>query len=205
MVDLFLDRAVFDEYEVEEGGGNICVVLPDLLKRLRRAKEETAELALDETTGRVKLTLRGKYTRSFTIPRLEFLEEVPPELKLALTAKAILDANELKRAVEEVGLIGDFAKLTVDHSGLTLEAETDISSAKIEFPKACDAMIDLEVKEPATATYDASYLAKILKAGAALADLVEVELATSKPLRLAFKLPYAATLIYWLAPRVDVE
>ena len=66
-------------------------------------------------------------------------------------------------------------------------------------------MIDLEVKEPATATYDASYLAKIHKAGTALADVVEVELATNKPLRLAFRLPYEATLVYWLAPRVDVE
>lgn len=206
MVDLFVGRSVFDEYEVEGGGSKICVVLPDLLRLLRKARKgETAELALDEPTGRARLTLRGSYMRSFTIPRLEFVETVPPELKLALTAKAFLDARELRKAIEEVGLIGDFVRLAVDHGGLTLDAESDISSAKIEFSRTCEAMIDLEVKEPATATYEADYLAKVLKAGTALADVVDVELATNKPLRLAFRLPYEAALIYWLAPRVEEE
>jgi len=137
----------------------------------------------------VRLTLRGKYARSFTIPRLEFVGEVPPELKLALTARAVLDANELKKAVEEVSIIGDFVKLTVDDNGLTLDAESDVSSARIEFSRACDAMIDLEAKEPTKAVYDVGYLAKLLKVGTALADVVEVRLATDKPLRLEFKLP----------------
>ena len=205
MVDLFVGRSVFDEYEAEDGS-KICVSLPGLLRLLRRAKKgETAELALDEATGRVRLTLRGNYMRSFTIPRLEFVETAPPELKLALTARAFLDARELRKAVEEVGLIGDFVKLTVDNGGLTLDAESDISSAKIEFSRACNAMIDLEVKTPAAATYDADCLAKLLKAGTALADIVEVKLATDKPLKLEFRLPYEAMLVYWLAPRVDVE
>jgi len=206
MVDLFIGRSVFDEYVVDGGESTICVSLPDVLKLLRKVKKgEPAELSLDELTGRVRLTLRGKYVRSFTIPRLEFVETVPPELKLALTARAFLDARELRKAIEEVGLIGDFVKFTIDNEGLTLSAEGYDRSARIEFSRACDAMIDLEVKEPATATYDASYLAKIHKAGTALADVVEVELATNKPLRLAFRLPYEATLVYWLAPRVDVE
>ena len=149
MVDFFIGREVFDEYEVDGGESSICVSLPDLLKLLRKVRKgETAELALDEATGRVRLTLRGKYMRSFTTPRLEFASELPPELKLALTAKAILDANELKKAVEEVSLVGDFVKLTVDDDGLTLDAKSDVSSAKIEFSRACDAMIDLEAKEP---------------------------------------------------------
>ena len=204
MVDFFIGCSVFDEYEVDGGESSICVSLPDLLKLLRKVKKgETAELALDEATGRVRLTLRGKYRRSFTIPRLEFASEVPPELKLALTAKAVLDASELKKAVEEVSLIGDFVKLTVDDNGLTLDAESDVSSARIEFSRACDAMIDLEAKEPTKAVYDAGYLAKLLKVGTTLADVVEVRLATDKPLRLEFKLPYDATLVYWLAPRVE--
>ena len=177
MVDLFIGRSVFDEYEVDGGESTICVSLPDVLKLLRKVKKgEPAELSLDEPTGRVKLTLRGKYTRSFTIPRLEFVETVPPELKLALTARAFLDARELRKAIEEVGLMGDFVKFTIDNEGLTLSAEGYDRSARIEFSRACDATIDLEVKEPATATYDASYLAKIHKAGTALADVVEVEL-----------------------------
>ena len=206
MVDFFIGRSVFDEYEVDGGESTICVSLPDVLKLLRKVRKgEPAELSLDETTGRVRLTLRGKYTRSFTMPRLEFVETVPPELKLALTARAFLDAKELRKAVEEVGLIGNFVKLTVDNNGLMLNAESDVSSAKIEFSKTCEAMIDLEVKEPTKAVYDADYLAKLLKAGTALADIVEVKLATDKPLKLEFRLPYEATLVYWLAPRVDVE
>ena len=206
MVDLFIGRSVFDEYEVDGGESTICVSLPDVLKLLRKVKKgELAELALDKATGRVKLMLRGKYTRSFTIPRLKFVETVPPELKLALTARAFLDARELRKAIEEVGLVGDFVKFTIDNEGLTLSAEGYDRSARIEFSRACDAMIDLEVKEPTEAVYDADYLAKLLKAGTALADIVEVKLATDKPLKLEFRLPYEATLVYWLAPRVNME
>ena len=136
MVDLFIGRGVFDEYKVDGGGSTICVSLPDVLSPLRKVRKgEPAELSLDEPTGRVKLTLRGKYTRSFTIPRLEFVETMPPELKLALTAKAFLDARELRKAIEEVGLVGDFVKFTIDNEGLTLSAEGYDRSAKIEFSR----------------------------------------------------------------------
>ena len=63
MVDLFIGRSVFDEYEVDGGESTICVSLPDLLRLLRKVKKgEPAELALDEATRRERLTLRDKYT-----------------------------------------------------------------------------------------------------------------------------------------------
>ena len=46
---------------------------------------------------------------------------------------------------------------------------------------------------------------KLLKVGAKLADIVEVELATNKPIRLGFRLPYSAILDYYVAPRVEAE
>jgi len=97
MVDFMWGRSVFDEYEAPEEGVKLCVNIDEFQKLLKKAtKGESIELSLDQATGRVKLTIRGKYTRSFTVPRLETVgEEVPGELKIPFDVRITLDADEL--------------------------------------------------------------------------------------------------------------
>jgi len=101
--------------------------------------------------------------------------------------------------------VGDFVKFSADNEKLLLTAESDVSSAAVEFSRTSDAVIDFEVKEPSTATFDTSMLQKMVKAGSALADVVTVEFATNKPIKLDFRLPYEGKLIFYLAPRVEAE
>jgi len=207
MVDFMWGRSVFDEYEAPEEGVKLCVNIDEFQKLLKKAtKGESIELSLDQATGRVKLTIRGKYTRSFTVPRLETVgEEVPGELKIPFDVRITLDADELKKAITDASLVGDFVKFSADSEKLTLLAESDVSSATIEFPRTCEAVIDFEVKEPSTAMFDVGMLQKMLKAGSALADVVVVEFSTNKPIKLDFRLPYEGKLIFYLAPRVEAE
>jgi len=207
MVDFMWGRSVFDEYEAPEEGIKVCVNIDEVQKLLKKAaKNESIELALDEASGRLKLVIRGKYTRSFTIPRLEAMgEEVPGELKIPFDVRITLDADELRRAVADASMVGDFVRFSADNDKLVLAAESDVSSATIEFPRACEAVIDFEVKEPSTAMFDVGMLQRMLKAGSALADVVVVEFSTNKPIKLDFKLPYEGKLIFYLAPRVEAE
>jgi len=207
MVDFMWGRSVFDEFEAPEEGEKLCINIGELLKLLRKAgKNESIELGLDEATGRLRVVMRGRYTKSFTLPRLEVMgEEAPGELKIPFDAKVTLDATELRRAIADAALIADFVKISVDGGKLVLSAEGEVSSATIEFPRDCEAVLDFDVKAASTATFDTSMLEKMLKAGSALADIVTIEFSTNKPIRLDFRLPYGGKLIFYLAPRVEAE
>ena len=207
MVDFMWGRSVFDEFEAPEEGTKICVNVDELEKLLKKAtKGESVELSLDPSTGRLKLVIRGRYVKSFTVPRLEVPEEeVPGELKIPFDVRITLDSDELKRAITDVSLVGDFVRFSADGEKLTLTAESDVSSATVEFPRTCEAVIDFEVKEASTATFDTGMLQKMVKAGSALADVVTLEFATNKPIKLDFRLPYEGKLIFYLAPRVEAE
>ncbi|RLI11165.1 hypothetical protein DRO33_04535 [Candidatus Bathyarchaeota archaeon] len=99
MVDFMWGRSVFDEYEAPEEGLKLCVSIDEVRKLLKKARKgESLELSLDPSTGRLRITMRGRYTKSFTVPRLETAgEEVPGELKIPFDAKITLDADEFKR------------------------------------------------------------------------------------------------------------
>ena len=207
MVDFMWGRSVFDEYEAPEEGIKLCVSVDELKKLLKKArKDESLELSLDTSTGRLKVIMRGRYVKSFTIPRLEVAgEEVPGELKIPFDAKITLDAGELKKAIADVSLVGDFVKFSADNERLLLTAESDVSSASVEFSRTSEAVIDFDVKESSAATFDTSMLEKMVKAGSALADVVTLEFSTNKPIKLDFRLPYEGKLIFYLAPRVEAE
>jgi len=207
MVDFMWGRSVFDEFEAPEEGTKLCLNIGELLKLLKKAgKDESIELGLDEATGRLRVILRGRYTKSFTIPRLETAgEEAPGELKIPFDAKVTLDATELRRAIADAALIADFVKISADGGKLVLTAEGEVSSATIEFPRDCEAVLDLDVKSASTATFDTSMLERMLKAGSNLADIVTIEFSTNKPIKLDFRLPYEGKLVFYLAPRVEAE
>ena len=86
-----------------------------------------------------------------------------------------------------------------------MSAKGDIMGADIELQKGSDALLSLEVKEPCKATYPLSYLSDIVKAASATSEVVDLEFSTDMPVRLDFKQPYDGSLIYYLAPRIEVE
>jgi proliferating cell nuclear antigen len=63
----------------------------------------------------------------------------------------------------------------------------------------------LETTEPSKSTFPLSYLSEIVKAAAATSDIVTLEFSTDMPVRLNFKQTYDGTLVYFLAPRIEVE
>jgi len=86
-----------------------------------------------------------------------------------------------------------------------MNARGDLMGASIELKKGSDALLSLEAKEPSKATFSLSYLSEIVKAAAATSDVVTIEFSTDMPIRLDFKQPYDGKLVYYLAPRIEVE
>ena len=205
MVDFTMQKTVFDEY-ISDKNEKICINLGELLKLLKRAKrDENLEILLDEETGQLIVRIRGKYTRTFRMPTLEVTEEEIPIPKVTFNAKVTLTADGLRQSLEDVALVSDHVRMETDGEKFMMSAKGEIMGATIELKKGSEALLSLEIKEPSRATYPLSYLSDIVKAASATSDVVALEFSTDMPIRLDFKQPYDGTLVYYLAPRIEVE
>jgi proliferating cell nuclear antigen len=205
MVDFSMQKTVFDEYASDEDA-KICLSLTELLKLLKRAgKDEAVEVMLDDATGQFVVTVRGKYVRTFRMPTLEASEDEVPTPKITFNTKVTLTTDGLRQSLEDVALVSDHVRIETDGEKMTMTAKGDIMGANVELKKGSDALLSLETTEPSKSTFPLSYLSEIVKAAAATSDIVTLEFSTDMPVRLNFKQTYDGTLVYFLAPRIEVE
>lgn len=205
MVDFEWPKTIFDEYECT-GPSKMCVNIGEMLKLLKRTgKDETVELSLDEKTGRLHLTITGKYTRTFNMPTLEASEEEVPTPKITFNVRVKATTDGLRQAIEDALLVSDHVRFEADSEKLVLTATGDLMGATIELKKGSDALLDLEVKEPSKATFSLSYLSEIIKAAAATSDIATLEFAADMPIKMDFQQPKEGKLTFYLAPRIEVE
>jgi proliferating cell nuclear antigen len=205
MVDFEWPKTVFDEFTCSKAS-KMCINISELLKLLKRTgKDESVELALDEKTGRLKMVIRGKYTRTFNMPTLEATEEEVPTPKVTFNVKAKATTDGLREAIEDASLVSDHVRIEADKEKIIMNATGDLMGATIELKKGSDALLDLETKEASKATFSLSYLSEIVKAAVTTSDVASLEFSTDMPIRLDFKQPKEGKLTYYLAPRIEVE
>jgi len=205
MVDFAMQKTAFDEYASDEAA-KICLNLSELLKLLKRAgKDESVEILLDENTGQFVVTVRGKYVRTFRMPTLEATEDEVPTPKITFNAKITLTTDGFRQSLEDIALVSDHVRMETDGEKMVLTGKGDIMGADVELKKGSDALLSVEVKESSKSTFPLSYLSDIVKAASATSDVVALEFSSDMPIRLDFKQTYEGTLVYFLAPRIEVE
>jgi len=205
MVDFEWPKTMFDEYVCDERM-KMCVNISEMLKLLRRTgKDESVELSLDEKTGRLKITIKGKYTRTFNMPTLEAIEEEVPTPKVTFNIRAKTTTEGLREAIEDASLVSDHVRIEADNEKMVMHATGDLMGVTIELKKGSDALLDIEAKEASKATFSLSYLSEIVKAAVATSDITTLEFSTDMPIKLDFKQPKEGKLTFYLAPRIEVE
>ncbi len=205
MIDFEWPKTIFDEYNCNEPM-KMCINISEMLKLLRRTeKDESVELSLDEKTGRLQITITGRYVRSFNMPTLEAVEEEVPTPKVAFNVEAKVTTDGLAKAIEDANLVSDHVRIEIDKEKMVMRATGDLMGATIEMKKGSDAVLDLEAKEASKATFSLSYLSEIVKAATATSDVATIEFSTDMPIRLDFQQPKEGKLTFYLAPRIEVE
>jgi proliferating cell nuclear antigen len=205
MVDFEWPKTVFDEYTCSEAT-KMCINISEMLKLLRRTgKDESVELFLDEKTGRLKIAIRGKYTRTFNMPTLEAMEEEVPTPKVSFNISAKTTTDGLREAIEDASLVSDHVRIEADKEKIVMNAAGDIMGATIEFKKGSDVLLNIEAKEASKATFSLSYLSEIVKAAVATSEIATIEFSTDMPIKLDFQQEKNGRLTYYLAPRIEVE
>jgi proliferating cell nuclear antigen len=205
MIDFEWPKTAFEEYTATEPT-KMCINISELLKLLKRAgKDEAVELLLDEKTQRLQVKITGKYTRNFTMPTLEASEEEVPTPKITFNIKAKATTQGLSQAVEDAQLVSDHVKIEADTEKLVFNATGDLMGATITLQKGSDALLDLETKEPAKATFSLSYLSEIVKAASATSDIATLEFSSDMPVKLDFQQVKEGKLTFYLAPRIETD
>jgi proliferating cell nuclear antigen len=201
MVDFKLLSSTFVEYDVEKDI-ELGVNLVDMKQVLRRSKQNDTVSFEVTSDNRIQLTFKGANTRTFSLPiiELEDREQRVPELHFPVTITTT-SAN-LADAIEDVDIVAESVTFLAEPQKFTIQAEGDMSRAKIEIKKDDETAIKTDTHDKVKAKYSIEYLKKMIS-GAKIADTVQIQFNKDYPLKLEFKEVDKVMLSFILAPRVD--
>ena len=184
----------------------MCLNISELLKLLKRAgKDESVELSTRRQNRQTPRNHQGKYARNFNMPTLEAIDEEVPTPKISFNVKAKTTTQGLSQAIEDAQLVSDHVRIEAEPEKLTLTASGDLMGATITLQKGNDALLELDVKENAKATFSLSYLSEIIKAASATSDIATLEFSTDMPVKIDFQQTKEGKLTFFLAPRIETE
>ncbi len=201
MIIVDIPRTAFETYTVEEEktiGVSIDRIL-DILKATKKRDLVELKLNVDDSRMHVKF---GSVEYSVALIDPTAIRKEPKIPELDLPAKVVLDAGELKKAIQATDKVGDHVLFRTDETGFYIEAEGDID--KITFHMGELELIEFN-KAEAKSMFSLEYLKSFVKV-ASTGDIATIYLGTNYPLRLALDLADGRLKVeYLLAPRIEPE
>ncbi|MCX8147220.1 MAG: hypothetical protein N3D84_02010, partial [Candidatus Woesearchaeota archaeon] len=110
---------------------NIAINLNNLKQILKRAGQNDV-ITLETEENKLKIIISGAVTRTFYLPIIdtEEKEQKVPELNFGVSIKTSADA--LSQAIEDADIVGESVAFIAEPGKFTIQAEGDLSKAKIE-------------------------------------------------------------------------
>ncbi len=184
MVDAKILPGLFEKFEPSEK--KLTINLSEFCKFLDRiGKDERPTIQYDAEKGKLIILARKTgYTRRFTLSTLEPLDEEIPKPKIFFKAEGRILTESVVRALKDGDLVSEYLKIMFTKDMLQFNASGDIGSARNEFEKGSDELLQLKVEEDAEATFTLSYLTDMLTRLEDLADVVTISLAEDMPVKI---------------------
>lgn len=197
LLEVSFPRDMFLEYDVEES--QVIGVSVSNLKKVLKHLKKGENLAIVPEGDFVKFAIGegGVSARRFRFRNLEVTAPEIPELTLEFTVTAQIMAQALRKVLEDIEEVGGNAEFTAREDVLLVRAQ-GVGRVEARFASGSLATISLEVREPASAVYDATKLTNVLSV-AKVSDIVKVEFASKMPLRAEFVVG-PGRVVYLLAP-----
>lgn len=199
MIMFKLLSSAFVEYNVKDEQ-ELSVNLDNLNQVLKRAKP-TDTVILETTENKLKITLKGENTRTFSLSLIDVdeSEQKIPELKFDV--KVDMPSVTLTEAIDDMDIVAESVALIAETNKLTVQSEGRFNAAKVEMPTNEATIIKMKDNK-ILSKYSIEYLKKIVK-GSKLAENVSLNFGREYPLRADYKVMDKLMLSFILAPRVD--
>lgn len=201
MVDLFIPPSVFEEYRVE-AETRIGVVLDDLVDVMKRAKADD-RLIMEVSGNRLTVVLSGKAERRFRLPLLDIAGQELPQPKLNFTVAAKMLSDTFRDALKDAELVSESVRFKAEDDALYMISRSDKGEVETKFSVETGSLLEIDVKEPAEASYAVEFLNKIVSKAYRVSDVLTLKYASNMPLELTFDVAGGGVLKYLLAPRVE--
>ena len=208
MVDAKILPGLFNKFEVSEK--IITINLLEFNKFLDRiGKDESPNIQYNTEEARlIILAKRQGYSRRFSLPTLEPLEEEIPEPKILFKAKGRIITKSIDRAIKDADLVSEHVKFVLTEDAMKINAVGDMGSATNEYEKGSDELLELTIEEGVTeaaATFTLSYLKSMFGALKELAEIVTISLSTDMPIKIEAETndPNLEIMLY-LAPCIGI-
>jgi proliferating cell nuclear antigen len=201
MVIFKLLSSSFTEYDVKKDV-ELAINLGNMKQIMRRAKpNDMLTLELDPE-NKLRIQLKGDNIRTFNLPIIELdeKEQKIPDLKFPVSIK--LSSPVLNDAVEDVDVVAESVTFIAEPKKFTINAEGDLSQAKIEISEGSNAKIKVDGSDKIKAKYSIEYLKKMIS-GSKISDEVSIFFNKDYPLKLEYKTVDKIMLSFILAPRVE--
>ncbi|MBS3112562.1 proliferating cell nuclear antigen (pcna) [Candidatus Woesearchaeota archaeon] len=200
MVVFKLFSSAFTEYVLDQPV-EIAINLSNLKQIFRRIKPSDILTLEMSDANKLLVTLRGSNVRTFSLPIIELDEREQRVPELTFNSGLRLHSSILTDAIEDADIVGDSVLFQVSKEMFTVQAEGDLSHAKIEIQPGDSAAIEV-VGDTQKAKYSIEYLKKMIVASK-LADDVYINFSSDYPLKLDYKVVDKLLLSFILAPRVE--
>ncbi|HIH10447.1 MAG TPA: proliferating cell nuclear antigen (pcna) [Candidatus Diapherotrites archaeon] len=190
LVDYFIDRSVFDSFEVEPA--YVGINLSELSRIVSRAQpQDHAVINLSESE--LRINLRGELERSFKLPLLDISDG---ELKLPearYDASVEINARLLREALKDASLFS--SSVVIKTKGDRFFLESKGSAGVLNVNSSPSKGVKVKSKADVTSKYSLNYLQNIVKE-AGPDSVVTLELRSDSPLKASYKIGKSEIVFY---------
>lgn len=201
MVVYKLLSSAFTEYELDKET-EIAINLANLKQILRRAKANDIVSLESGSDNKLKITLKGKSVRVFSLPLIDIEESEQKVPNLSFPVVISTASHVLNDAIDDADIVAESVTFAAEPEKMIISAEGDLSKASIDIQADELTKITSDTKAAVKAKYSIEYLKKMIL-GAKLADEVSINFNQDYPLKLEYKVVDKVLLSFILAPRVE--
>lgn len=208
MVILKILPSAFLDFHCKEES-KMTISITNFVTILKRARaNDQIVLELDE--NRLKITMKGDFTRTFIVPLIDSAGTVQKVPELSFKSKIVLSASALKDGIKDAQMVSDCVIFETNPLAFIIRSSGDMNETKMELTKDSPSMNSMNLTEGMEAgkllksKYAIDYIDKMLK-GTKSMDNITLQFSNDYPMKLDHTVIDKLQLSFILAPRVDTD
>jgi len=201
MIDFFLEKAAFKEFDVKEKA-KIGLDLDYLRQIMSRAKtDDELTIELDSDQNRLNVKFKGASTRKFNLPLIDISAAELPNPKIEFDAEVKLLASVLQDALKDAALVSSHVSVGIEADKFIVRADSSKGNLDSVTEKDKKHLIELNAKKDAMSMFPLDYLQDMIKAAQSATEL-QINLKENAPIEISYEIG-KAKIKYFLAPRIE--
>lgn len=188
LVDYFIDKKLFDKYDIEPSFVGIDLV--EMNKILQRAMPKD-KLLIDLSDAELKIKLESEMKRSFRLPLIDVSEEEAKTPNVLYDTKVVIGSVSLKEVLRDAALFGSSIILKVKEGKFFVEARGSQGTMSSE----ATSVSKIDSKKEVNAKFSLNFFQNIVKE-ADIGSKVDIYLKNDSPMKVSYEIGQSKITFY---------